>query len=128
MIEPAAKAVLVVDDDPDTRELLCELLMRRGYPVAWSENGLAAFERIQTSRVLPGVILLDLVMPLMDGHTFLRRAREHPLIKKVPIIFTTADSWAEAPGADAILNKPFKPGMLIATVGRFLKPAENSRV
>ncbi len=125
MINLAGKVVLVVDDDPLARQLLCGLLRRRGYQVDSSENGLAALRKVQTSSDLPALIFLDLVMPIMDGYTFLRLAREDPRVKKVPIVVTTAELCTELPGADAILNKPLKPAILMATLQRFLAPAEN---
>jgi CheY-like chemotaxis protein len=76
MIDPAAETILVVDDDSDAREALGELLKQRGYSVVCAENGLAALDEIRTRRVPPALILLDLSMPVMDGRTFLRRARE----------------------------------------------------
>jgi CheY-like chemotaxis protein len=126
MIDPAAETILVVDDDSDAREALGELLTQHGYTVACAENGLAALDEIRKRRVSPALILLDLSMPVMDGRTFLRRAREDCHIKNVPIVVTTADLWAQPSGADAILTKPLKVESLLCTVRRFVKPAQNS--
>jgi CheY-like chemotaxis protein len=119
----AADTIFVVDDDSDSRDALSELLKLCGYNVACAENGLAAMDEIGTWRVPPALILLDLAMPVMDGHTFLRRAREDCRINNVPIIITTATPWAHSSGADAILIKPLKPEILLPAVRRFVKPS-----
>src|SRR5215472_11352277 len=112
--------ILVVDDDADARDLLSELFKQHGYIVASAENGRAALAQIHNWDVPPALILLDLFRPVMDGQTFLRRARQERQLRNVPIIVTTADPWVEPPGADAILSKPLRPEILVATVRRFL--------
>jgi CheY-like chemotaxis protein len=88
--EPSA---LVVDDDPETRELLRRLLEREGYQVAEAENGRVALDRIREAR--PGVILLDLMMPEMDGFEFVRRFRKHDAWLGIPIVVITAKDLTE---------------------------------
>jgi CheY-like chemotaxis protein len=85
--EPCAGA-LVVDDDPDTRERLRGLLRKEGWKVATAENGRAALE--QVAEELPCLVLLDLMMPEMDGFAFLRELRARPEWRSVPVVVLTA--------------------------------------
>ena len=103
------KTILIVEDDPDAREALSELVEVSGYPVVCAENGLAALDKIRNWEASPALILLDLRMPVMDGHAFLQQARNDSRIENVPIIVITADLWAQPSGADAILRKPINP-------------------
>jgi CheY-like chemotaxis protein len=121
---PGADTILVVDDDSDTREALCEWLKRCGHSVTCAANGLSALHEIRTLRDPPALILLDLFMPVMDGYTFLQRARQDRRIKHVPIVVMTGDPWAPPSGVDALLTKPIKSEILLRTIRRFLKPAE----
>jgi CheY-like chemotaxis protein len=117
------KTILVVEDDADAREALSELLTISGYPVASAENGLAALDQIRNWEAVPALILLDLLMPVMDGHAFLHEARKDRRMENVPIIVITADLWAQPAAADAILRKPINPKLLLRLIRRFLKPA-----
>src|SRR5581483_514511 len=85
--------VLVVEDDPDTRHLLQTLLQREGWKVQVAENGRDALEQITSGMadaVFPGLILLDLMMPELDGLTFLEIFRRLPAARAVPVIVLTA--------------------------------------
>jgi signal transduction histidine kinase/DNA-binding response OmpR family regulator len=85
--------VLVIDDDPDTRNLLRSALQKDGWKVQLAENGRDALERIASgmaSLSLPGLILLDLMMPELDGVTFLEIFRRIPSARDIPVIVLTA--------------------------------------
>jgi CheY-like chemotaxis protein len=82
------RPVLVVDDDPTVRHLFRRLLEPEGYVVAEAENGRAALERLRD--VSPSVILLDLMMPEMDGFDFAAELRRHDAWREIPIIVITA--------------------------------------
>jgi CheY-like chemotaxis protein len=82
------RPVLVVDDDPSVRHLFRRLLEPEGYVVAEAENGRAALERLRD--VSPSVILLDLMMPEMDGFDFAAELRRHDVWREIPIIVITA--------------------------------------
>ncbi len=112
--------ILIVDDQVDAREALGEFLTMNGYMVASAGNGQAALDRISTWRTPPALILLDLMMPVMDGYTFLNRARQDDRTKDVPIIVTTADPSRGAPGATTVLTKPIKLEKLLPLVRRFV--------
>jgi len=82
------RPILIVDDDPDVRTLLRRMLEREGYRVAEAEHGRAALVRL--AHGLPGVILLDLMMPEMDGFEFLVELRRHETAHAVPVVVVTA--------------------------------------
>jgi two-component system chemotaxis response regulator CheY len=107
----SSRLVLVVDDDPDILEALSEILEAEGYLVSRARNGQEALDRLEESR--PALILLDLMMPVMDGWEFARRLRErHPPQDRPPIIVLSADRnvATKAPelGAVGFLAKPFE--------------------
>lgn len=114
-----APRVLVVDDDPDLRELVAEALEARGYLVERADNGIEALDRV--AERLPQLILLDMRMPLMDGWAF-ARALHDKYGRTIPIVVVTAaeDSKLRAAeiGADADLGKPFQLSRLFEVVQR----------
>ena len=87
MAEPAS--IFVVDDDPDLRELLGELLAEEGYAARLVENGRKALDLL-ASGVRPALILLDLMMPEMNGFEFLDEVRQRDDWRNIPIIVVTA--------------------------------------
>ncbi|HSU56343.1 MAG TPA: response regulator, partial [Candidatus Dormibacteraeota bacterium] len=80
--------LLVVEDEPQTREMLRRAAEKHGWAVTEAENGRVALERLAAA--VPGVILLDLMMPEMDGFTFLEELRRRPECQDVPVIVVTA--------------------------------------
>lgn len=85
--------VLVVEDDPQTRELVCRALDQRGWKVASAENGRVGLDRLNEQ--LPELILLDLLMPEMDGFTFMRELRRRPGCRSLPVIVVTAKDLSD---------------------------------
>lgn len=81
--------ILLVDDDPDIREALAMVLEIAGHTVVAASNGAQALELLRRTP-LPRVILLDLMMPVMDGLTFLREARANPAWRDIPVVVMTA--------------------------------------
>ena len=115
MIRPL---VLVVDDDPDILDAICDILEVEQYRVARARNGAEALDRVEAER--PAVILLDLMMPVMDGVTFARVLRERPGVRDVPILVISADgnpARAASVGARGYLAKPFDIDALLGHVG-----------
>jgi CheY-like chemotaxis protein len=80
--------VLVVEDDPDSREMFRRAAEGHGWTVVEAENGRVGLQRI--SDAVPGVILLDLLMPEMDGFSFIEELRRRPDCRHVPVIVVTA--------------------------------------
>ncbi|WP_163999206.1 response regulator [Pyxidicoccus caerfyrddinensis] len=100
------RSVLVVEDDEDIRAAIAEILEGEGYDVVIAANGSEALEELQHMR-RPCLILLDLMMPVMNGHEFLARIRETPRMQGVPVLVLTAVSTEAPPGARGLLRKPF---------------------
>jgi CheY-like chemotaxis protein len=80
--------ILVVDDDDDFREALCEVLQEAGYPAQEAKNGEVALERIAAEA--PGIVLLDLKMPVLDGWGVMERMRKDPRSAHIPILILSA--------------------------------------
>lgn len=98
--------ILVVDDDADFREALCEVLGDAGYPVAQAGDGAAALERV--AEEVPGIILLDLKMPGIDGWGVMERLRADPRAAGVPILILSAYGFeweSELLGAQGYIPK-----------------------
>nr|WP_046717878.1 MULTISPECIES: response regulator [Myxococcus] len=118
-----APVVLVVDDDPDILEALSEILEAEGFVIRRARNGKEALERLEPEP--PHLILLDLMMPVMDGWEFAQRMRQRPTTHaEIPIIVLSADrnvgSKAQDIGAVGHLAKPFELNDLLNMVRRSL--------
>ena len=85
--------VLVVDDDEPLRQLMCRILEREGFTVTEAENGRIALERARETS--PGLVVLDLMMPEMDGFAFVEEFRRHEGWRPIPIIVVTAKDLTE---------------------------------
>ncbi len=115
---------LIADDDPDILLLISLTLERDGYEVMTAANGLAAFQSA-LDRV-PHLVVLDLMMPGIDGCEVTRRLREEEATRNVPILILTAfaeesqTANALAAGADAYMRKPFSPRQLLAKTASLL--------
>jgi CheY-like chemotaxis protein len=107
--------VLVVEDDTDIREAVAEVLEMEGFTVATASNGREGLERL-VALGRPCMILLDLMMPVMDGHEFLDRLATDPLCRTCPVVVFTAGQAAPPPGAKELLRKPFEICEMIALV------------
>jgi DNA-binding response OmpR family regulator len=120
------KRVLVVDDDRVIQQLLQVNLELEGYEVVGTAaDGEAALE--EAERLRPDLIILDIMMPKMDGLEVCRRLREHPGLARVPVLLLSARAQdldiraGLASGASAYLTKPFDPAELVEVVGRLLQ-------
>jgi CheY-like chemotaxis protein len=119
---PAAREVVVVDDDADAREALAELLESRGYSVTSTGNGHEALNHLRRSS-LPGMIILDLMMPLMDGWEFLEHQSRDPALLDIPVVVLTATAPPQPLRAKAVLLKPVQPEELFKMIERYLPSA-----
>ncbi|WP_299255691.1 response regulator transcription factor [uncultured Cytophaga sp.] len=117
--------ILVVDDEEDIVELLEYNLTKEGYDVRTANTGLKAIE--EAKDFLPQLILMDIMMPKMDGVEACRKIREIPKLKETYVIFLTARSEefseiaAFDAGADDFITKPIKPRALISRVSAFFR-------
>lgn len=117
--------ILIVDDEPDIIELLHYNLTREGYEVAQAENGKKAIEIAQAFK--PDVILMDVMMPVLDGIAACRQLREMSEFKQTHIIFLTAraEEFSEVAafdaGADDFITKPIKPRALLSRLAAFAR-------
>ncbi len=111
-----------MEDDASIRETLADLLADEGYSVSCAANGAEAFALL-SSDAAPSLILLDLMMPVMDGWTFRSLQRRDPRFAGIPVLVLSAghggDPHAVAGlGVDAFLAKPFDLDTLVSTVHR----------
>jgi CheY-like chemotaxis protein len=117
-----SKLILVVDDDEGLQETLQAVLEGEDYEVVIAGDGLAALEKLAT--VMPALILLDLMMPRMDGFTFALELERRGLRSSIPIIVLTADSRgkqkANQLGANNYIDKPFDIPDLLDKIAQFM--------
>jgi DNA-binding response OmpR family regulator len=122
--EAAAPRILLVDDDPVIVRLLQINFRLEGYDVDTASRGEQALEKVRAHR--PDVILLDVMMPGIDGWEVCRQLKETPGAKDIPVIFLSARAQAEdrhrgyALGVDEYVTKPFDPAHLVQIVRRSL--------
>ncbi len=113
--------VLVVDDDPDLVAICSLVLEDEGYTVAIAHNGMEAFEAIESAPA--DVVLMDVMMPIMDGITVCKMVKRDPRTKGLPVIIMSASetlcAQARTASADAVIAKPFDIDYLVSTVNQF---------
>jgi CheY-like chemotaxis protein len=117
-VDVTSGVIVVVDDDPDVREMLTYALTERGYQVVAIASGAEALGYLRSSPA-PRLILLDLVMPDMDGWTFLAERNRDPALSKVPVIVLSAqpDVAERVAAYNALhLKKPVLPENLVQTM------------
>ena len=125
------KEILVVEDDRLNRAMLADILSRQ-YFVLTAENGLKALEVLRERKESVALILLDVMMPVMDGYGFLRRIREDPALSSIPVIVTTANGSeadelaALEQGAADFLPKPYRPQIILHKVARLIDLREKA--
>jgi len=123
--ESAGARILVVDDNDTNRHVLCRRLERQGYVVQEAPNGDVALDRIATEPF--DIVLLDILMPVMDGFEVLARMRKDRRMRSVPVIVISALDEVESVvraiemGAEDYLFKPFDPVLLKARIGALVE-------
>ncbi len=119
------KRLLLIDDDPNLILLVKDYLEFRGYEVVTAENGREALEVLDQE--MPDLIICDVMMPEMDGYTFVKHVREEPRTSWIPVLFLSAKGQSQDKvkglntGADVYMVKPFEPEELVAQVESSLK-------
>lgn len=115
------RSVLLIEDDPATREAMTALLSGAGLRVISSDEGRKALELAAIVR--PAIILLDLVTEGMSGWEFLERRRDEPALAGIPVVVVTGSTENLPRTAAAILRKPVNPNELLATIRALLRNA-----
>ncbi len=126
----AKERILIVEDEPNIIELVAYNLEKEGWLVSKAQTGEEGWEKIQAEH--PDIILLDLMLPGIDGMEICRRTRQNKLTRDIPIIILTAKA-EEADrvlglesGADDYVTKPFSPRELVARIRAVLRRADKS--
>jgi two-component system, cell cycle response regulator DivK len=119
-----SQCILIVEDQEDNRRILRDLLSSAGFALVEATTGEEGVRLAEINR--PDLILMDVQMPVLDGHEATRRIKAQPELRGIPIIVITSyalsgdDAKAKAAGADAYVAKPFSPRALLATIRQFL--------
>ena len=127
------KRILIVEDNEINRAMLCEILSGE-YEVLEAENGQAALGILEQSRDQVSLILLDVMMPVMDGYTFLDKVREDAQLSLIPVIVMTQSSSEEdevaalAHGATDFVPKPYRPQVILHRVASLIKLRETASI
>lgn len=116
--ESVDKDILILEDEQALSDLLADVLEAEGHTARKAGNGLEALHQIEASR--PNLILLDMMMPVMDGWEFIDRMRANDEWKTIPVVVITAvydmSSLERKTGAKAILTKPFDIELIVDAV------------
>jgi two-component system cell cycle response regulator DivK len=124
-----SKRILVVEDQPDNRQIIRDMLADTGYEISEAENGEAALAAIAKQR--PDLILMDIQLPIMDGYAATRRIKADPSLRSIPIIsipiiavtsyaLSGEDKKAREAGCDDYVPKPYSPRQLLAKIRQYL--------
>jgi CheY-like chemotaxis protein len=122
----AQKTVLVVEDDPDIRDIVQDLLEAEGYDVVPAGHGRQALEFLAQVRssAKPDLVILDMMMPLVDGRQVLEAMQRDPALATIPVVVISAVVREKPVGAAAFLRKPVSLEKLFEAVRTFIdRPA-----
>jgi CheY-like chemotaxis protein len=117
--------VLIVDDDPDLLDVTSFVIEDEGMAVETARNGEEALALLRAGR-LPTLILLDLMMPVMNGREFLDAVADDPVLKRIPVVVLTATEHTEVAGAREVLGKPMDLKELLQIVERYVRGGKDS--
>jgi len=110
------KHILIIEDDEVILSLLKELLESENYYISTAENGEIALELLSEKKPKPDLILLDLMMPVMNGFQFMKKQSEDPEIKNIPVVVMSADSQIKEKLRDTTAVTFFRKPVKIATI------------
>ncbi len=119
-----SKRILVVEDQPDNRQIIRDMLAPTDYEITEAEDGQQALESIAKQR--PDLILMDIQLPIVDGYTATRKIKADPGLRSIPIIAVTSyalsgeEKKAREAGCDDYVPKPFSPRQLLAKIRQYL--------
>jgi twitching motility two-component system response regulator PilH len=117
--------VLLVEDSPVQRELISGILQKHGWKVTIACDGLEALEQLEKFR--PDLVVLDIVMPRINGYEVCRRMKSDPKTKNIPVLMCSSKGeefdryWGMRQGADAYVAKPFVEAEFIGTIKQLLR-------
>ena len=120
-----SKRILVVEDQPDNRQIIRDMLAGTGYEISEAEDGEQALVAVAKQR--PQLILMSAQLPTMDGYEVARQIKADPALRSIPIIAVTSyalsgeEKKARAAGCDDYVPKPFSPRQLLAKIRQFLQ-------
>jgi CheY-like chemotaxis protein/two-component sensor histidine kinase len=120
-----SKRILVVEDQPDSRQIIRDMVAGTDYEITEAENGEEALAAIAKQR--PDLILMDIQLPIMDGYTATRLIKTDPALRSIPIIAVTSyalaveEKKARAAGCDDYVTKPFSPRQLLAKIRQYMQ-------
>jgi len=118
-------SVLVVEDSPPQRAMITALLKDNGLEVTTANDGVEALDQLKDYR--PDIVVMDIVMPRMNGYELCRKLKSDPNTKTVPVVMCSTKGedfdrhWGMKQGADAYISKPFQPQELVRTVKQLLR-------
>lgn len=112
------RSVLIVDDDPDVRDTLSDALEEEGFSVLTARDGREALAQLLVPGQRPDVILLDLMMPAMNGFELQEVLRADPRLSGIPVVALTAGSDGPLFDAQAVMRKPVPLANLLAAIDR----------
>lgn len=128
MAEENKKKILVVDDEPDILNILEQRFKTVDYEVRTARDGQEALNRLRG--FIPDLVVVDILMPVMDGFTFYKEFRKNPAMGNIPIIVLTARSKMEdtfkAIGVDAFITKPFDAQVMLAKADELIEKAKQA--
>jgi len=125
------KRILIVDDEEDLVKAVSFRLELEGYDVIEAADGQAALDKVKSER--PDLIVLDLMLPKINGYKVCEFLKADPGYKNIPVIMFTARAqdadikMSEEVGADSYITKPFEPAMLMATIKDLLKRSSENK-
>lgn len=121
LMKGPSNIILLVEDEPDVRDAIEEALLAQGCQVVCAVDGDTALEWLSGGQ-RPSLVLLDFIMPRMNGWAFLERMRADPALDDVPVVSISALAVVH-PSLSAVLRKPFDLPSLLRTVRRFARAA-----
>src|SRR5688500_3810051 len=116
--------VMIVENDPDVREVVFELLTARGVEAMAAMHGRHALDQLAATAEKPDLILLDLTMPVMSGYEFLAAKAVDPAISAIPVVVMSAahDVDERIAGCAGVVKKPVRLEALLAVIDRYRSP------
>jgi DNA-binding response OmpR family regulator len=121
-----SRTAVLAEDDEDIRQLLLFKLNRGGFEVEGFEDGQACLDHLHERKTIPEVVVLDVMMPRMNGFQVLEQIREDDMLADVPVLMLTARSREEdvvegfERGATDYVTKPFSPSEVVARIERLI--------